>query len=313
MMQDLSRSLAKKALFAGFAFAFAFLPLAAASATLEDLDIEARGLEEERNRLYEQARLLRESLQRSKERAKRYAEDVRDESIYFVEVGSPWNVTRQGRAALSMQVPKEGTIAVGKMVVRLRLSESQVEELAQQLAMGELEETKFTGDAGRSSWRFFETYMQWMHQLKLASSELKGDLEDSNVRSVAWLERELGATTAAEEEVAEKLSRVLERRAAMTRGEIPQHDEFFVPVAIKLVAGSWNFGRSQNLGNPVDEFLCNIVLSTDYVDGKGYRLQSNHPNESYWNLDGESIVFFNDQGTPSTRFYRVGINHYQGA
>jgi len=44
----------------------------------------------------------------------------------------------------------------------------------------------------------------------------------------------------------------------------------------------------------------------------GYRLKSNHPNESFWDVDGDDIVFKNDRGTPSTRFSRKGINHYEG-
>lgn len=310
MAQDALRSLIRPALLAGAAFLFWLLPLTASAETLEDLHLEAKRLEVERNRLDQEASDLRDWLQRFREREQKYGEDVQNHDIYFVE-------PTQLLAGVQIQGPKKVLVGGDGSRLLLRVNETQLEDIALQLALIESVGSKPSGDATRLSFLdFFSTYTQFMHQLKLENSELKEDpgswYISSIRRQITAIQEVLEATTAAAEGVAEKLSRVQERRAAMMRGEVPQVSEPFTPVEIKLVAGSWRFGRSRNSGRSVDEFLCDIVLTTEYVEGKGYRLRSNHPNESYWDLDGNDIVFFNDQATPSTRFARVGINHYEG-
>ena len=85
-----------------------------------------------------------------------------------------------------------------------------------------------------------------------------------------------------------------------------------IPEAVRRLAGTWRFGRSQLTYIPVDQFICNIVLTTDYIAGVGYRLIGIHENESFWEVHGERIIFKSINGAISTTFSPKGINRYEG-
>jgi hypothetical protein len=82
--------------------------------------------------------------------------------------------------------------------------------------------------------------------------------------------------------------------------------------AIRPLLGSWQFGRSQYHFKPVNIHLCTIKLTSRWVPGRGYALKACHANESYWNLTGANLVFYDRNGRASTRFSRTGPNSWQG-
>lgn len=81
---------------------------------------------------------------------------------------------------------------------------------------------------------------------------------------------------------------------------------------IASLAGSWSFGRSKHYGKTVHEHLCDLVLTDHLVAGKGYKIKSCHPNESYWILEGKILLFIALDGTVTTRFTEVKPNYWEG-
>jgi len=82
---------------------------------------------------------------------------------------------------------------------------------------------------------------------------------------------------------------------------------------IASLIGSWEFGRSKHYGKPVQEHLCNLTLIDEFVEGIGYKIKSCHPNESYWVLEGKTLLFVAQDGTITTKFTQVRPNYWRGA
>lgn len=77
--------------------------------------------------------------------------------------------------------------------------------------------------------------------------------------------------------------------------------------------GKWDFGRTVYGNRPVNQRLCNVTLTNQFVRGLGYRINSCHGNESYWSLEGQQLVFRAADGRVSTRFNRDASGNWEGA
>lgn len=80
------------------------------------------------------------------------------------------------------------------------------------------------------------------------------------------------------------------------------------PLATELLqrGGAWTFGRVPAMK------LCDVVLTA--TSGRyGYVLKACNANESFWKLEGSTLVFLSAGGAPTTRFKRLTANHWQGA
>jgi hypothetical protein len=82
--------------------------------------------------------------------------------------------------------------------------------------------------------------------------------------------------------------------------------------AASSVVGDWTFGRSKEHGKAVDIPLCNLVLTENLVPGKGYEIRSCHANESYWELEGDTLLFRHRDGTVTTSFKEVKPGYWEG-
>ena len=69
--------------------------------------------------------------------------------------------------------------------------------------------------------------------------------------------------------------------------------------------GKWAFGRKGSVK------LCDVVLTTR-AGRYGSVLKACNANESFWKLEGSTLVFLGSDGTPTTRFKRIAANHWQG-
>ncbi|SFV52820.1 hypothetical protein MNB_SV-6-1431 [hydrothermal vent metagenome] len=79
------------------------------------------------------------------------------------------------------------------------------------------------------------------------------------------------------------------------------------------LVGRWSFGRSVHYGKSVDEHLCDLTLTSELVEGVGYKIKSCHPNESYWILEGERLLFVAQDKTVTTKFIQVEPDYWEGA
>ncbi len=85
------------------------------------------------------------------------------------------------------------------------------------------------------------------------------------------------------------------------------NDEYKVTEPEVLAAsGFWKFGRVQS-----NVFLCDLTLTL--VEGKyGNKIKGCHPNESFWELQGSTLVFKNSRGSVTTRFSLQREGRWEG-
>ena len=81
---------------------------------------------------------------------------------------------------------------------------------------------------------------------------------------------------------------------------------------VASLVGKWQFGRTLNRNQPTNQHLCALTLTDQFVPGKGYRINACHPNESYWNIEGDELVFRASDGRVSSRFSRSYDGSWEG-
>jgi hypothetical protein len=70
--------------------------------------------------------------------------------------------------------------------------------------------------------------------------------------------------------------------------------------------GRWTFGRVNGA------VLCSIVFTNTPGKYGAYVLEACHPNESYWRLEGRTLVFLHADGTRTSELTRRNANYWQG-
>ncbi len=152
-------------------------------------------------------------------------------------------------------------------------------------------------------------YHFWLSHLMNLSEAYRSFVKTDRIpvanKELVEIATRLEALNAREKELSDRL-------VELRKGKKPGAAGAAVPEAVQKVAGTWKFGRCKRDNKDVNEFICNIGLTTQYVAGKGYKLSSNHVNESFWELQGADIIFKNDKGTVSTTFSPNGTNGYEG-
>ena len=83
------------------------------------------------------------------------------------------------------------------------------------------------------------------------------------------------------------------------------------PPAIAALAGSWELGRQRGTRDNPTGKLCQITLTLQ-VGPFGNRITACDPNESYWGLEGDSLIFKDAQGQATTTFRKMGATRWQG-
>jgi hypothetical protein len=279
---------------------FVFRPAGAVSGLQDDRWLEDRTLSGELEAVRNKIRTLEERDDRIQDQLKHYYQIV-DPTSFVLDLSRDYT---------SPKYDPENFVVDQKNCFILCISEKQLTELAYTLAWRDFfargdDGLPVRGDPKLDSPEF--TY--WLAHLTDLSQGLKPyvrSLIPAKNKELAEVATRIEALNAREKELSDRL-------VELRKGKKPgAGTDSAIPDDVRNVAGTWKFGRCQAFGKDVDDFLCNIVLTTNYVAGKGYKLTSNHVNESFWELQGDNIIFKNDKGTTSTTFKPNGKDSYEG-
>jgi len=79
----------------------------------------------------------------------------------------------------------------------------------------------------------------------------------------------------------------------------------------KTLLGIWYFGRMFHYIKDEQEFLCNLTLTDELFDKKGYKIKSCNSDTSYWRLDGETLFFMDTIGATTVKFNKAGSDYWK--
>ncbi len=79
----------------------------------------------------------------------------------------------------------------------------------------------------------------------------------------------------------------------------------------KVLLGFWSFGRIFHYIKDEQEFLCNLTLTDEFVDKKGYKIKSCNSDASYWRLDGETLLFKDTIGATTIKFNKIEPDYWK--
>jgi hypothetical protein len=83
------------------------------------------------------------------------------------------------------------------------------------------------------------------------------------------------------------------------------------PAAVAAVAGTWEFGRQRGTLDHRAGKLCQVTLTLQ-TGPFGNRIMACDANESYWSLEGDKLIFKNEQGQATTTFLKTNANQWEG-
>lgn len=239
-------------------------------------------------------------------------DDVQDELKYYYRLADPERcVLDIGRDYTGKSYETNKPEPNKKSGILLSVSKEQLTELAYVLALRDLlargdDNKPIHGDPESED----PEYHFWLSHLMNLSEAYKRFVQTDRIpvanKELVEIATRLESLNAREKELSDRL---VELRKGKKPGAIATSP---IPEAVQKVAGTWKFGRCKRDNKDVNEFICDIGLTTQYVAGKGYKLSSNHANESFWELQGADIIFKNDKGTVSTTFSPSGTNGYEG-
>jgi len=238
-------------------------------------------------------------------------DNIQDELKYYYRLVDPERcVLDIGRDYTGKNYETKTPEPNRKSGILLSVSREQLADLAYVLALRDLvsrgdDNKPIHGDPEDEQ----PEYIFWLaHLMDLSNAYarfVKLDLIPVKNKELVEIATRLEVLNAREKELSDRL-------VELRKGKKPGAAASSIPEAVQKVAGTWKFGRCKRDNKDVNEFICNIGLTTEYVAGKGYKLSSNHANESFWELQGADILFKNDKGAVSTTFSPSGKDGYEG-